>query len=295
MVYGSNFAFPNLSSNKVTFGGKKATVELVNQAQLVSVVPEGAVRGPITVSNKFGNYTSSNFFQIKGNPPQPDLGDVPGKGDRKVLSTYLGGFRRAEGKGDKTYYAPPGSILWVTSQPDKNGDVIVRFKENWTDTEVGNDIEDEYNQDSGEKVKPDIPYKINAAHLQECAAKSRGWDYGLLVIPYKFHLNDHTIAGESTVGGYAGWQLNTPGLAVSFVVSAGIGVVPLTTTDEKGAPRTEHAASFTASGGFVFTFSRTGRFQVGILAGSDFTGRGSQYKYDAEPWLAVSFGTDLTK
>jgi hypothetical protein len=297
IINGSGFAFSNLSSNKVKFGGKKASVLLSPSAnQIVAVVPQEATSGPITVQNRFGNYTSNNIFEIKKSTVPVEAGDIPGKGDRKVLNTYLGGFTLSEINSPKRYYATPGSILWVTSKPDKNGDVIVRFKENWTNSLIGTEVENEdYKKENDALVKPDISYKINAAHLQNCAAKSRGLDYGLLVIPYKLHLNDHSLSGESSVGGYAGMQLNTPGVALSLVLSAGIGVVPTTTTETDGTVKTGHAASFTGAGGLIFTFSRISMFQVGLIAGVDLTGKGSQYKYDGKPWIAVSFGTNLTK
>jgi hypothetical protein len=96
------------------------------------------------------------------------------------------------------------------------------------------------------------------------------------------------------VGGYLGWKIDKPGIGISGVVSAGVGVVPVT-TQQNGVSTTNNAASFTAAAGLIFTLTKAGMFQAGVLIGADWAGKESQYKYEGKPWIAISFGTNLTK
>jgi hypothetical protein len=117
-------------------------------------------------------------------------------------------------------------------------------------------------------------------------------DYGVLVIPYKFHTSDQSLTGEATLGGFAGYQLTWPGVAISTVISAGVGVVNLT-KQENGTSTTNNAPSFTAAGGFIISLTKSNLFQIGLLCGLDWAGEGKQYKYEGKPWIAFSFGQTL--
>jgi len=298
IITGANFVFPNLSSNKVKFNGTRAAVTMAPSGDhLVVTVPEKAIPGPITIDNSHGSVTSPNAFEVISTKDQiASSGTAPGPGDRKILDTYMSGFRMADVADSPEYYASPGSKLWVDSHVDNKGNVIVHFAENWTNPKVGSEVvnPDYSKQCTGGLVKPGVKYSIKAIELQDTAALSRGADYGLLVVPYKFHISDHSLSGAATVGGYAGMQIASPGVAISLVGAAGVGVVPVTTV-QNGTSTTNNAASFTVAGGTIISLTKAGLFQIGILCGLDWAGKGSQYKHEGKPWIALSFGTNLTK
>jgi hypothetical protein len=301
IINGEGFVFANLSSNTVRFSGKRAVVAVAPTAnQLVVTVPDGAIPGRISVVNSNGQVDSNEAFEVIATSNQiASSGSAPGPGDRKELDTFINGFMIADGSSNTVYYAPPEAILWIDTKKDNEGYVTVHF--------VCGFLSAACDKTSSGYVKPEsglykdgnivdlhVEYKIEASKLQNYPAQSRGMDYGLLVVPFKFHLSDQSVTGEATLGGYAGYQLTWPGIAISTVLSAGVGVVNLT-KQANGVSTESNAASFTAAGGFIINLMKSGLFQIGILCGFDWAGKGSQYKYEGKPWIAVSFGTNFTK
>lgn len=298
IINGKGFVFANVSSNKVSFNGKLAKVAVMpTESQLVVTVPD-TITGVITVENSNGpKATSDNVFEVIPTGKQiASSGTAPGRGDRKILNTYISGFKMADFANSTEYYAPPGSILWVDSIVNDKGNLLVHFAENWTNTHVGTELNDTKYKElcKGGVVSPGIKYTINAIELQNTSAQSQGFDYGLLVVPFKFHMSDHSLSGEATLGGYGGYQYSWPGVAVSLVASAGVGVVNITKQVD-GVSKESNAASFSAAGGLVISLTKSDMFQIGLLVGLDWAGKGNQYKYERDPWVSVSFGTNFTK
>ena len=295
IIRGNGFIFANLSSNKIAFNGKRGDVSILSEKenQLVVTVPKGTISGRISVDNANGSHTSNNAFEVISTTDQiASSGSLIGKSDRLILETYMSGLTRAGS--DDEYYASPESILLVTRID--SGIAYVRFKENWTDNKIGTGKTDRIyaHKCKGGLVKTGVEYAVKATELQNTAALNQGVDYGLLVLPYKYHFTDQSLTGEATLGGYAGYKFSWPGIAISFpVVSAGVGVV--NTTQQSGVSTSGTAPSFTFAGGLIINLTKTGLFQIGIIAGADWAGKNSQYKYEGQPWVAVSFGTNFTK
>ncbi len=209
------------------------------------------------------------------------------------------GFKLVGGPADKTYWAPKKSKLWVDSVANPQGMVNIHFKYVAVDKTKKEDRTAEYAAyqaavKSDGKAMENWEYQISEKTLLDAPTAGVGADYGLLVVPYKFHLTDHTQSGSATIGGYLGYKLGRPGIAISWVISAGIGVVQATTT-QAGSQATANLASFTVATGPIVYLTKAGMFQVGILVGWDYTGKSSQYQYEGKPWLALSFGSNLTK
>jgi hypothetical protein len=299
IINGEGFVFINISSNKVRFSGKRAIVAVAPTAtRLVVTIPDEAISGQITIDNTNGSVTSSDTFEvIAANNQIESSGRAPGPGDRKILNTYMSGFKMTDIANSPEYYASPGSILWVDSKVDDKGTVIVHFAENWTNNRVGAETIDTKYKDKckGGLVIPRVKYTVKATELQNTAAQSQGPDYGLLVVPFKFHPSDHSLTGEATLGGYAGYQYSWPGIAITVpVVSAGIGVVNI--TQQNGTTSTSSSApSLSIAYGIIINLVKSGLFQIGVISGFDWAGKGSQYKYEGKPWISVSFGTNFTK
>jgi hypothetical protein len=299
-INGENFD-PSLDKNSVTFNQEDATIIDSTAKKMTVEVPN--VSGPvkIIVKNLTTNLSSSPYKQftiitgITGTlSTQPTgtlnpMGYQPGVGDRRTLRVNTPGFAMKDTDSIDQYYAPVDSIFRIDT-PEKNGQVAVHF----TTAEARDP-----NYECQFKIKPkpvmeNIEYTVNAATLSTYPSTGWGADYGLLVVPYKFHFTDHAQTGAATVGGYLGWKIDKPGIGISGVVSAGVGVVPVT-TQQNGVSTTNNAASFTAAAGLIFTLTKAGMFQAGVLIGADWAGKESQYKYEGKPWIAISFGTNLTK
>lgn len=296
IIYGKGFAFNNVTSNTVKFGEKRAFVSIVSSDgnQLVATVPQGAITDQIKIINHKVETVSQDVFEVIPTSGQiASSGTAPGPGDRKILKTYLPGFRKTYGSDDSEYYAPPDATLWVISRNDDKT-VNVRFTTNWTDDSIGSPATCPEQPCKGKIVRPDVSYTISSSELQRAAAFNRGWDYGLLAVPYKYHPTDQSLTGEATLGGYAGYQYSWPGVAITIpVFSAGVGVVNVT-NDTGKETSSRSAASFTVASGFIINLTKSGLFQIGALYGIDWAGKGNHYKYDGKPWIAISFGTNLS-
>lgn len=294
VIRGKNLVFASLSSNKVKFGSKPADVTMMSEVneKLVVTVPRGAISAPISLANSNGKTTTQDSFEvIPGQGEIASSGTKIGAGDRVIFKTYMAGF--TDPATNKSYYAPPEATAWIDRIEGSKAYVV--FTTNWTDDRIGTGkTKKDY-----DKIAPDglvqveTEYVIDASKLESGPLAYRGWDYGVLVAPYKYHPQDRTLTGEATLGGYAGYRYSWPGVSITVpVLSAGVGVVNVlkdgTTTDTKSAP------SFSISGGAIISLTKTGLFQIGILFGADWAGKGNHYRYEGQPWIAVSFGTNIT-
>lgn len=131
-----------------------------------------------------------------------------------------------------------------------------------------------------------VQYRINAEILNSFDTTGSGVDTGLLLAPYKLHFDDHSFSGATTIGPYIGWRSDWPGFSGTTLLSAGLGVVPVS----NGTTST-NTASFSFAIGQVLNIVKT-NFQAGLLVGIDWTGN-RQYKHEGELWIAMSFGTNF--
>jgi hypothetical protein len=297
VIKGKNLIFANLSSNKIKFGSKPADVSMMSQetGSLVVTVPKGAIPAPISLLNSNGAQafvTQDAFEVIPGSGEIASSGTKLGVGDRVHFKAYMAGF--SDTATNKLHYAPPEATAWIDRIDGSKAYVV--FTKNWTDANVGTGVEDaDYKKIAdGGMVKQQREYSVDVASLRSGPLAYRGFDYGVLLAPYKFHPQDRSLTGEATLGGYLGYRYTWPGVAVTIpVLSAGLGVVNVqkdsTTNETKSSP------SFSIAGGAIFSFFKNGLFQLGLLGGADWAGKGSIYKYEGQPWFAVSFGINLTK
>jgi len=303
-IEGGNFVFGNVSSNKVKFNGVRATVVEAKEATRLRVkVPAGAANGPVTVTNSNSNGKESpspNFFTVTA-PVSSNKGAM-GKGDRIHLKTGVYGFTLVQNKCFKAdgstadmdpnlqYAAPAGSVLSVVSDADKDGNITASFP----GRRPGSIFCDSTSASCGNQlVSKGNLYKISLSTLQSASSTTVGFDYGTLIVPFKFHFTDHTVTGNSSVVQYLGYKLSFGALSLMPVVSAGLGVVDITqqngtTTSSSSAP------SFSVAYGIILDVLKNGLFQTGIMSGWDWAGKGSQYKYEGSPWISISIGTNWT-
>jgi len=150
------------------------------------------------------------------------------------------------------------------------------------------------------RVEVGKDYQISTERLMRAPANVNGWQFGVLVAPYKFHFSDDSTTPAATVGGYFGFQFGSPAVNVTPVFSVGLGAVDETTPPVPAGEGEEEKptgtlACLSAAGGVMFTIRKAGGFNVGLLLGSDWTGQKDRYRYDGKLWAAVTVGMALTK
>ncbi len=311
-IRGTNFIFPNRSSNKVNFRGVKAAVVEASSSTMLRVeVPSGASNGPVTVINSNGEGKSPNNFTVT--TPIPSNKGAIGSGDRIRIKNAIEGFKPTGNKcfgndsfgatkdpvnAQSQYYAPAGSVLTVDSDVFSDADSIRKVRVSFRGcrllTAFLGSCQEPAKDCSSNRVVEGNEYEISAEKLEKTATSTIGFDYGTLVVPFKYQLHDNTITGNTTVGQYLGYKLSSTGLSVMPVISAGLGVVSISQKDSQQNVTTSSAPSFSVAYGLIVNILKNGLFQAGIMSGWDWAGKGSQYKYEGKPWISISLGTNWT-
>jgi hypothetical protein len=121
---------------------------------------------------------------------------------------------------------------------------------------------------------------------------------GVLVVPFKFHLADHSVTAGSTIGGYLGYRFGGLGASWTPMISGGLAIVdsrPAQISSSGSGTATvspsdsQTLTGFTVAGGLIGTIASS-KAQVGVLLGVDWAGKSAQYKYEGKPWLAFEIG-----
>ncbi len=142
-----------------------------------------------------------------------------------------------------------------------------------------------------------IEYSIAASALNTHEYSAAGFEYGVLLTPYKFHISDRSLITSATIGPYVGFHiLTSPGSEVSEVFSIGIGSVSVASpSSSPTGVSTSNQVSLSIAEGAVWTLTKAGKFQMAFLVGIDWLGNGKGYQYEGKPWFGIGFGTSLTQ
>lgn len=115
------------------------------------------------------------------------------------------------------------------------------------------------------------------AHGQE-TVKQLGFTGGALTIPFKFHVNDKSLSGGGTLGGYVGYRTQYKGLTLTPIASAG-----LTMTDSK------YGSGLSLASGWIGSIGAS-NMHFGLVYGVDWYSQAVKYPYNGKLWLAVEVG-----
>lgn len=237
-------------------------------------------------------------------------GDAYGPGDRLRFYTETDGFRLVKDSVPTTpAIAPCGSKFRVTQVDDAGENVLGYFYEIPKVGEkksVGNKIARWFSSDECPEyegivnpVEQSKDYQISTDRLASAPAYTSGFEFGVLVAPYKFHFSDDSTTPSATVGGYFGFRFGNPAVSVSPVFSVGLGAVTETDPEAQEGqtepPKPGTLACLSAAGGVLFKIRKAGGFTVGLLLGSDWTGDKDRYRYDGKLWAAISVGLAITE
>ena len=120
----------------------------------------------------------------------------------------------------------------------------------------------------------------------------RRWTTGVLLVPYKFGIANHSIvSGSITLGPYVGYATDLFGTVSTFALSAGITNVPVPTQKSDGSISNVNKQGLSIATGFIFKpAGKDSPITAGFLVGVDQLGEGSQYKDNGKPWLGIYVG-----
>lgn len=138
---------------------------------------------------------------------------------------------------------------------------------------------------------------VRASTFIESGAIRTGWTYGVLALPYKYHLDDKSFSSGVSVGPYIGRRIDAWGAGYTVAATMAIGTVTGTSTDTAGNTTSPTLAAFTFAGGVMFDVSKGSKpFKAGLFVGRDVVGRdsGVMYPHNRKTWIAVQLGYDFT-
>lgn len=163
----------------------------------------------------------------------------------------------------------------------KSDDVIFSKFDNCT-------VPDKTNLDIKDAVG--LPLIVTTEVNNTYRISSNGLTYGVLVVPFKYHLRgSRDFNGGGSIGPYAGYKTENSNWAagLEIVGFAGLGTVAAA-REKDGQADTETLAAFSA--GVALIGRVKGDFQIGVVAGQDRVSKSSNYKDNGKWWLAVTFG-----
>ncbi|HTT98949.1 MAG TPA: hypothetical protein VMF58_12930 [Rhizomicrobium sp.] len=141
----------------------------------------------------------------------------------------------------------------------------------------------------------DTQFYVSANDLDHTATRA-GWDFGTLVVPFKFQMSDKSIVtGSATLGGYVGYNfgLDMPGFRVSPVVFVGVSDISMTNSGGTGGKSTTDTVAGMSYGiGLMGTIKDS--FNISLVFGADHASSKS-YQYQDKPWVSFALGYSFTK
>lgn len=150
---------------------------------------------------------------------------------------------------------------------------------------------------AGAEVLPDKQYFIRKEDIRCFGKTDQSWSHGLLVVPFKFFSDDHSLESESTIGYYVGRSWSSWGMNATAVISAGLGSISVATTNDDGEATTTERPAFSVAAGLLFRVLDGSNFEFGVFLGRDYVKTDDEfaYEHDGETWLSLSFGYDFSR
>jgi hypothetical protein len=131
---------------------------------------------------------------------------------------------------------------------------------------------------------------VSKVDVDAVPANISGLSYGVLVVPFKYHIRgSKEFKGSGSVGPYAGYKTESGNWAASveFVGFLGLTNVAVERNID-GKPITDNVSGISYGGGMIGRI--TDKFQVGLLLGADRVGKSVNYVDNGKLWIAVSVG-----
>jgi hypothetical protein len=132
--------------------------------------------------------------------------------------------------------------------------------------------------------------RITQDQMQRSPPSRYGLTYGLLAVPFKYHLTGaKDFTGSATLGSYLGYRTDHSGngFGLAFVGFVGGSSIPVT-SDVNGKTTTQNFAGLSYGLGIVGTVK--GNFQCGAVLGFDRVSSSANYQYNGKAWLGFQLG-----
>jgi hypothetical protein len=234
-------------------------------------------------------------------------------GERVHLYDLVTSYVRVDASDVQKVCSLPGAEITIIAigQPEKDGTpnaglipitVAVRNKGNVPPPTIVYP-----NCDPTAYVTPGYLYQVYSDNLASVRYTTQTIVTGILAVPFKFHLGDHSTTVGETLGAYIGYQTTFQNLfTVTPVFSAGLAFVSTapaqastatTSGTSPSTPATQTTATQTSTGfsaafGFIGSATNKGTtgVQYGLIFGVDWLGKSAKYQYEGKPWLALEVG-----
>jgi hypothetical protein len=131
---------------------------------------------------------------------------------------------------------------------------------------------------------------IDKADVDSLPANVSGLSYGLLVVPFKYHIKgSKDFKGSGSIGPYAGYKTesSTWGASVELVGFGGLSSVPVEDVVD-GKSKTTDVSAFSYGAGVIGRIRDN--FQLGVIIGADRVGKSVNYPDNGKAWIAISVG-----
>jgi len=115
-----------------------------------------------------------------------------------------------------------------------------------------------------------------------------GLSWGILSLPFKFRLDDQTLSGGSTLGGFIGYnQRWLFGIHTILVGAAGVSMIA---TQDINSKSLDNKTGLTLALGMTMPIEKS--FQAGFFFGADHIGgrSGEEWGHDDKLWISLSIG-----
>ncbi len=130
--------------------------------------------------------------------------------------------------------------------------------------------------------------------LSPANSTRQSWTHGLLVVPFKFRLTDHSMGSDATIGYYVGRTSYFWDRTLIPVFAAGVSSISV--PNPQNNTKTDTKQGLTISTGVIWKMRDS--FQMGALLGYDFIGKTSgqpNWQYNSKPWISFSVNYNFSK
>ena len=193
---------------------------------------------------------------------------------------------------------------FVVIDNDNKDEYAIKFLNVYQVVEIkATRTKDDYRKFSPSDVIEDKVYYIKKSEVIGVPIEKKvqqsfgGLVSGPLVVPFKYRLDDKSIAGDATVGYYAGWGWDTNfwGASDKYVtftpfLSAGITQVSVSKTDKNGITSDENKSGFSWATGLLI--NNWDSVNIGIVYGEDRIGN-QEWEHEGQGWVSISVGWEI--
>lgn len=196
-----------------------------------------------------------------------------------------------------TLLKPPGTPLFSLG-----GDSRGRAPKSDESPGCTNDVPDTFDKAKAVAVAKGTVIRVTSQQLQDNPPDRLGLAFGVLTVPFKYHLTGaKDFTGSASVGPYFGYRTDNEGYGygitfITFLAASNISVPEQVTTTtgsntQSNAPATHNLFGVSYGVGAIATIK--GSFQAGLVIGADRVSTSENYQYNGKAWLAVEIGYDF--